>query len=291
MRVAAIACSAASGCASAVTGADARAAADGPTGLDAPDLRDAMAGDASDAIGTAVVIDVAALADAVDARDARLDVSPDVPTDAPRDAPPEGTCATAPVRDIPSRHAVRFHFPSAFAGYVATDGMYCAAFTLARVTAGGTEDVPRGLAFQCICECAPPAMGLSRLVAPALSPTPLVLRWDARAIRACNDYVDCAARGWPGAGYQLQWTGASQPVSAGRYQATFAVYTTLPYGCVASPTMDGTAFCELSGDLVRPGGWEYVTYGMCEAPGTPTTITAPFDLPTDGDVDVDVPAT
>jgi hypothetical protein len=200
---------------------------------------------------------------------------PDVAPDAPPPDRPVGTCETMPVAEIASRATVRFRFRSSMA-WITSAGMFCAPYSIARV--GGGE-VTLGLSFQCICECpAPPPPGPSML---RRADGTTELTWDGRGLVTCSEVVDCAMRGWPGAGFQLSARAAAQPVAPGRYRATFGLFDALPAGCNSGG--DGTASCSRVGPPMPPFGGPWM---RCEAQ---RTVSVEFELPMTGEVTVDVP--
>jgi hypothetical protein len=202
------------------------------------------------------------------------------------DARPLGTCDTNPVAEIPSRQSVRFHFAIGAPVFLVTRGQYCGSLAIDRVDTVSTP-VTLALPFQCVCECAQPAVDAQSFVSLHDAAVPPVVTWDARELHTCTRSVDCSAWARSGGGgpYQDVTEGVSQPVSAGHYRATFIVYDTLPSACHEDP--DGTGSCS-EPDL----GWHFQpppNYMLCWSPGMLRSIQVEFDLPASGDVDVMVP--
>lgn len=222
--------------------------------------------------------------DAAVAQDGPADAPPaDVPpppTDVAGDAPPPsdrpvGTCETAPVRESPSVASVRFRLASG-GGWVVTRGAFCAPFSVERVGGG---PVALGTGFQCVCEC--PNPGPARVETAQRPSMTTELTWDGREVATCTRAVDCATRGFPGS-VVLERQGASRPVTAGRYRATFAVLDELPAGCTAR--MDGTASCSTTPGF--PSGSPPSSYDRCPSS---RTVSVEFDLPASGEAVVNVP--
>ncbi|MEZ4253955.1 MAG: hypothetical protein R3B99_37590, partial [Polyangiales bacterium] len=107
---------------------------------------------------------------------------------------------------------------------------------------------------------------------------PVELAWDGRELRTYGVCVDCAERGWPGAGVQRVTEGAFEPVGAGRYRLTLPVYDVLPDTCTAEA---GLASCT---PPAGPG-FPFASYAACEAP---RQVVVEVDLPIEGELVVDV---
>jgi hypothetical protein len=214
------------------------------------------------------------------------DVPSDVPSDEPSDAPTgdvpsdalHGSCESMPVSDVASRQTVTFHFASTASGYLVTEGLNCGAMSISRIDGVSETPLTLGLSFQCICECPrPPDPMASHARAFGASAGAPTLVWDARALSTCTSVVDCSERGFQAA--QLETESAAAPVQAGHYRATFAVFDTLPPNC--NEASDGTVSCAMSFN-----GNPATSYGLCPAM---RMVQVEFDLPPDGDLDVNVP--
>lgn len=191
--------------------------------------------------------------------------------------PDAGVCISdsAPVAVVASA-SVRLRIHGR--GWIVESGSQCGAYDVESLDTG--LGVTLGIGFECVCECpAPGEPGPTALRAPAAGAEPLELVWDGRGLRTYTTCVDCAERGWPGAGWQRVTGGALQPTPAGRYRITIPVYDELPATCGESSP--GSASCS---PPAGPG-FPFASYRACEAP---RTVSVEVDLPESGEIEIDV---
>ncbi len=190
--------------------------------------------------------------------------------------PDAGVCISDSAA-VPIESTATVHLAVRGTGWVVERGFGCSPYGITNVDTG--SGVTLGIPFQCPCECpAPPPPGPEALL--AVGGAPVSVTWDARQITTWTQCVDCAARGWPGAGWTRETVGAPQPVLPGRYRIAIAVYDELPIGC--SDAGDGTASCGFGG-----GGPPTLPFrfGACE--GT-RTVEVEVDVPERGEVTVEI---
>lgn len=197
----------------------------------------------------------------------------------------DGPCAPLPDAGVcfsdsaavPIESTTTVHLVVRGTGWVVDRGFGCSPYAITSVDTG--SGVTLGIPFQCPCECpAPPPPGPEALRAVGAAPIEVV--WDARRITTWSQCVDCAARGWPGAGWTRETAGAPQPVLPGRYRIALSVYDELPSGCTDAG--DGTASCGFGG-----GGPPTIPFGFAACEGT-RTVEVEVDVPESGEVTVDV---
>lgn len=207
----------------------------------------------------------------------RNDAAIDVPT-------VDSACSTRRVADVPSSQTVRFHF-AVGTGYLITSGFNCSAVALTWLGDGGPEPVLLGLSYRTpVCEGPrplAPAPQSARDLAQA-GDAPLI--WDARLVKSVQTMcVDCSALGGPATPARIVTTMVAPLVRAqpGHYRASFAVLDTVPPTCTLSA---GQISCGS-----EMGEVTSIPMELSLCPGT-RRISADFDLPEGGDVDVTVAA-
>jgi len=156
--------------------------------------------------------------------------------------------------------------------YLITEGTLCDEFAVTPV--GQSKALPLRLGFQCLCECPNPGSPRPARLHRLGAGDKATLTWDARALTACSNSIDCASRGWPGGGKAQELVASYAPVTSMALEAKVAAVTALPAGCTSA---DGTEFSCLSG--FGPWGGSSSLPGPIQelCPGT-KTATARFTL-------------
>lgn len=156
--------------------------------------------------------------------------------------------------------------------YLITEGTLCD--ELAVTPVGQSKALPLRLGFQCLCECPNPGSPRPARLHRLGAGDKATLTWDARALTACSNSIDCASRGWPGGGKAQELVASYAPVTSMALEAKVAAVTALPAGCTSA---DGTEFSCLSG--FGPWGGPSSLPGPIQelCPGT-KTATARFTL-------------
>lgn len=159
--------------------------------------------------------------------------------------------------------------------YVTEQGLGCTAYELAgiRLATG----------FSCPCECPRPQephVSVYKEVKPGATYT---FTWNAHKLALYSVKVDCAERGWPGAGCQSEQRSVVQAVGGGQYKLRLGVARNKPSRC--QDDGQGALNCTVPFDPQGPP--ETGGYGrLCK---TTDYIEVNFTLPDTGDFKVDVP--
>ncbi len=167
--------------------------------------------------------------------------------------------------------------------YVATSGMDCDAFAITGIEGGASGRLARSVGFTCPCECpAPQEPHVERyvLVGPGES-TELI--WDARSMRVVSRAVDCGEMGWPGMECQSEPAGVWSPVAAGRYRVSLVSEVDVPENCWEDDT---GLWCDIS--YGEPDLSFSSTQDFCGNEESESVVTAEFELPSTGDLEVEV---
>ena len=170
------------------------------------------------------------------------------------------TCAP----DVPPRQRVTFHLHNASGAdrFAVQDALgFCSPFAIDGLELG----VPN-------VGCRQDVFGMLVIRLPPGDAFDLI--WDGRHALPCQAVQDCTP--WGGERSLIDWAWW-QPVSSGRYRATFAVAATLPASC--PPSTGNIVSCS-----TPPAGGPFLSLCIDSS-----LAVVDFALPATGQVDVDVP--
>jgi hypothetical protein len=191
------------------------------------------------------------------------------------DSPPPVDLAQSCPSSVPSTQTVTLEIANASTNdrWVVTQGQYCLTFDIDQLTLA--------LGYQVVCEGPAPPTPMATYYTHLAPGATTTLTWDATALGLCQQSVDCAKRGWPGAGVQTYEVGVSMPVAPGSYTAAVAWEP-------SAPSMPG-CFAQANGDVRcnpnfgPPFGGASMIQQLCMATNQ---AQASFTLPSTGDATV-----
>lgn len=157
--------------------------------------------------------------------------------------------------------------------WLITRGQYCDPFSISGAA------LSEG--YSCVCECPPPPPPSASYYTRIPVGGTMTMSWDARALADCTESVDCAQRGWPGAGIQQVPSGNWQPAAPGSYTITLAYELEAPQRQSCNMLANGDVSCIPNAPMAgSPAG---PTAQLCPSK---STAAATFTLPASGDVAV-----